>query len=48
VSLSLKIGKAKNRKTLGTLEILGLADLLGRLGGNTDVSVNLQSRPRHH
>jgi hypothetical protein len=46
--VTLTIGKAKNRKTLGTLEILGLTDLLGRPGGNTDVSVNLQSKPRKH
>jgi hypothetical protein len=43
---TLKIGKVKNRKTLGTLEILGLVDMFGRPGGNTDVSVSLQSR-RH-
>jgi uncharacterized membrane protein len=46
--VTLKIGKAKNRKTLGTLEILGLTDAFGRPGGNTDVSVNLQSKARKH
>jgi uncharacterized membrane protein len=46
--VTLKIGKAKNRKTLGTLEVLGLMDVFGRPGGNSDVSVNLQSKPRKH
>jgi len=42
-TVTLRLGRAKNHKTLGTLEILGLTDALGQPGGNTDVSVNLQS-----
>jgi hypothetical protein len=48
LTVTLRVGKVKNRKTLGTLEVLGLLDSVDRPGGNRDVSVNLQSRRPHH
>jgi uncharacterized repeat protein (TIGR01451 family) len=52
----LRVGKVKNRKTLGLLDVQGLIDSLGRpfdgdrngqLGGSADVPVNLRFRRKH-
>jgi uncharacterized membrane protein len=53
-TVTLRIGKVKNRKTLGTLELTGLTDALGRPfedgvpGVNVSFTVNLQSKKRAH
>jgi hypothetical protein len=51
--VTLRIGKVRNRKTLGTLVVAGLFDPLGQSfenglpSNNVAVSVNLQSRTKH-